>query len=86
MCYVYVWVALGFSISVPSLASVSAISFPVLPECARTLCMWTICGLYMGSNIFGVQWLLLVVCRGGGVVMSGDVCDYELGICYFSCL
>ena len=40
----------------------------------------------MGSNILGVQWLLLVVCQGGGVVMLGGVCDYELGICYLRCL
>ena len=45
-----------------------------------------VCGLYAGSNIFGVQWLLLVVCQGGGVVMLSGVCDYELGICYLSCL
>ena len=45
-----------------------------------------ICRLYVGSNIFGVQWLLLVVCQGGVVVMLGGVCDCELGICYLSCL
>ena len=32
-------VVVGLSISVPSLASVSAISLPLMPECARTLCM-----------------------------------------------
>ena len=30
-------VVVGFFISVPSLASMSAISFPVMPKCARTL-------------------------------------------------
>ena len=35
----------GFSLSVPSLANVSTISFPVMPECARTLCMWIVCGV-----------------------------------------
>ena len=38
-------VLVGFSLSVPSLASVSAISFPVMPVCARTLCMWIMCGV-----------------------------------------
>lgn len=35
MCGVFV----GFSWVVPIFASSSAISFPVMPECARTLCM-----------------------------------------------
>ena len=39
-------VAVGFSLSVPLLASVSAISFPMMPECARTLCMWILCGVH----------------------------------------
>ena len=38
-------VLVGFSLSVPSLARVSAISFPMIPECALTLCMWTLCGV-----------------------------------------
>ena len=29
----------GFSLSIPSLASVFAISFPIISACARTLCM-----------------------------------------------
>ena len=36
-------VLVGFSLVVPSFASMSTISFPVIPECARTLCMWTLC-------------------------------------------
>ena len=32
-------VLVGLSLRVPSLASVSAISFPIMLECARTLCM-----------------------------------------------
>ena len=40
MCVVCICgVAVGFSISVPSLASVSVISFPVMREYACTLCM-----------------------------------------------
>ena len=35
----------GFSLRVPSLASVSAISFPIMPECACTLCMWIMYGV-----------------------------------------
>ena len=35
----------GFSLRVPSLASVSAISFPMMHVCARTLCMCTLCGV-----------------------------------------
>ena len=38
-------VAIIFSISVPLLASVSAILFPVMPECALTLCMCIMCGV-----------------------------------------
>ena len=36
----------GFSLSVPSLASVSVISFPLKHESARTLCMCIVCGKY----------------------------------------
>ena len=35
----------GFSLVVPSFASVSAISFPVMSEWARTLCMYILCGV-----------------------------------------
>jgi hypothetical protein len=35
----------GFSLSVPSLASVFAMSFPVMPECARTLWRWIVCSV-----------------------------------------
>ena len=35
----------GFSLVVPSFASVSAISFPVMPAWARTLCMYILCGV-----------------------------------------
>ena len=35
----------GFSLSVPSLASVSTISLPLIPLCARTLCMCIVCGV-----------------------------------------
>ena len=38
-------VAVGFSYSVPSLANVSAFSFPTIPMWARTLCMWIRCGI-----------------------------------------
>ena len=38
----------GFSLSVSSLASVSAISFPLMPMCARTLCM---------CIVYGVQYI-----------------------------
>ena len=34
-----------FSVSVPSLASVSAISFLVMHDCACTLCTWIMCGV-----------------------------------------
>ena len=33
-----------------------------------------VCGLCVGSNIYDVQLLLLIVCMGGGV-MLGVVCD-----------
>ena len=35
----------GFSFSVPSLANVSAISFPLMLVCALTLCMCMVCGV-----------------------------------------
>lgn len=38
-------VLVGLSLVVPSFASVSVILFPVIHECARTLCMWTLCGV-----------------------------------------
>jgi hypothetical protein len=38
-------VASGFSLVVPSLASSSAISFPMMLVWARTLCMWILCGV-----------------------------------------
>ena len=38
-------VSSGFSLVVPSLASSSASSFPVMPECALTFCMWILCGV-----------------------------------------
>jgi hypothetical protein len=38
-------VASGFFLVVPSFASSSAISFPVMPVWARTLCMWISCGV-----------------------------------------
>ena len=41
MCEVLV----DFSLVVPLFASMSTISFPVNHECARTLCMWTLCGV-----------------------------------------
>jgi hypothetical protein len=43
----------GLSFSVPVFASVSAISFPQMPVCARTLCMWTMCGVQY-------IWLIMV--------------------------
>ena len=38
-------VVVGFSLSVSSLARASTISFPVILTCARTLCMWIMCGV-----------------------------------------
>jgi hypothetical protein len=38
-------VASGFSLVVPSFARSSAITFPVMPVRARTLCMWILCGV-----------------------------------------
>ena len=38
-------VLVGFSLSDPSLTRVSTISFPTMPTCARTLCMWMMCGV-----------------------------------------
>jgi hypothetical protein len=38
-------VAFGFSLVVPSLASSSTISFPMMHVWARTLCMWILCGV-----------------------------------------
>ena len=45
-CAICMWgVEDGFSLRVPSLASVSAISFPMMPVWARTLCMCILCGV-----------------------------------------
>ena len=45
-CAMCMWgVGDGFSLWVPSLASVSAISFPIMHVCARTLCMCIMCGV-----------------------------------------
>ena len=38
-------VVVGLSMNVPSLASVSAISLPLIHECACTLCMLTVHGV-----------------------------------------
>jgi hypothetical protein len=38
-------VGVGFFLSVPSLASVSAFSLPIIPVWARTLCMCIKCGV-----------------------------------------
>jgi hypothetical protein len=35
----------SFSLVVPAFASSSANPFPVMPKCARTLCMWILCGV-----------------------------------------
>ena len=35
----------GSSLRFPSLANVSAISFPIMPECVRTLCIWIVYGV-----------------------------------------
>ena len=50
----------GFPFSVPSLASVSAISLPLMPVCALTLCMWIVfevqyicCTMAAMSNLSG---------------------------------
>ena len=45
-CAMCMWgVGDGFSLRVPSLASVSPILFPMMPECARTLCMCIVYGV-----------------------------------------
>ena len=38
-------VLVGFSLSVPSLASKFANLFPIMPMCALTWCMWILCGV-----------------------------------------
>lgn len=43
-------VLVAFSLVVPSFTSVSAISFPVIPKCAFTLCMWTLYGVQYRSG------------------------------------
>ena len=35
----------GLSLKVPSLASVLAISFMIIPQCAYTLCIWIVSGV-----------------------------------------
>ena len=54
----------------------SAIFFPVMPRCARTLCMWILCE---------VQCILCTIVVNniypdGGVVMMGVACGCLLGI------
>ena len=45
-CAMCIWgVSEGFSLSAPSMASVSAISFHVMPVWALTLCMCIRCGV-----------------------------------------
>lgn len=68
-------VVVGFSLVVPSFASMLAISFPVILECARTLCgVQYICRTMVAmSSLFG---------DGDGVVMLGLGCGCLLGICY----
>ena len=61
----------GLSLCVPSFASTSIISFPMMAECALTLCRWILCG----SNISYVQFLLCVIYSGDDVVMMGVVCS-----------
>ena len=65
-------VGVGFSLSVPSFASVSAISLPLMPIWALTLCICTKCGV---KEI----WCIMVAMRilsGGGVGKLGVVCGY----------
>ena len=51
-------VLVGLSLVVPSFASVSAVSFPVIPECAHTLCMWILCGVqYICCTIAAISSL-----------------------------
>ena len=69
MSYVYVRCRGLFFFSVPSLVSVSASLFPVMPKCARTLCMWILCEVqYIWCKF------LLVIDMGAVVVMLGVVC------------
>ena len=51
-------VLVGFSLSVPSLTSMLAISFLVIPECAHTLCMCMVCGVqYIWCTIIVISSL-----------------------------
>ena len=59
----------GLSLSVPIFASVSAISLPLMPVCARTLCMWTMCG---------VQYIWLIMAAISS--LSGWWC-WDVGCC-----
>ena len=49
---------LVFPLSVPLLASVLAISFPIMPECARTLWIRIMCGVqYIYFTIYVISSL-----------------------------
>ena len=60
-------VASGFSLVVPSFASSSTSLFPVMPVWARTLCMWTLCGVqYICRTIAAMSslsewWMWLLI-------------------------
>jgi hypothetical protein len=45
MGYVYMGCGVGFSLFVPSLASVSVVSLPLMPIWALALCICTKCGV-----------------------------------------
>ena len=59
----------GLSFCVPSFASVFAISFPLMPVCARTLCMWIICGVQY------IWWIMTAISS-----LSGWCC-WDVGCC-----
>jgi hypothetical protein len=59
----------GFSKLFPSFASSSASSFPIMPVCARTLCMWI---------LWGVQYIFLTMAAMSS--LSGWWCC-DVGCC-----
>jgi hypothetical protein len=79
-------VASGFSLVVPSFASSSASSFPAMPVWARTLCMWTLCGVQYicrtvvaMSSLFGwwccdVGWWMWLLIKYMMLMLSVNMC------------
>ena len=79
--------SVGFSFSVTSLASVSAISFPVIHKCARTLCMWIVCGVqYIWCPMVDMSNFLGWWCCDVGCCMwllIRYMCMSRWGVCMF---